>query len=58
MATADEVNAAILAKGEEIRTLKTNKAEKDEVMAKVAELSVSNGRGDMETTIFIDGFFT
>jgi len=45
MATAEEINAAIGAKGDEIRALKTAKAEKDEVMAKVAELNVSHPTG-------------
>jgi hypothetical protein len=45
MASQEELDAAIKAKGDEIRALKTAKAEKDAVLAEVAKLNVrTHGR--------------
>lgn len=41
MASKEELDAAIKAKGDEIRALKTAKAEKDAIMPEVAKLNVS-----------------
>lgn len=41
MSSPEQLNTAILAKGDEIRALKTSKAEKEAVLAKVEELNVS-----------------